>query len=182
VTDQQGKTIFQHEDIYPVELEEKQIKSLGKRPFHLYDSFPLISGQYTFHFLLENTVTKEFTSIEKDILVPETDSLSMSSLILADKVNRDSPYSEVNKAFQVGKLQLYPSMRNRFSRKDRLYVFFQVYGLERNAGMYESMKFTFYDESGELLTTVKLWMQMAVKLYLKMRDSLFTRILFLNLG
>ncbi len=81
--------------------------------------------------------------------------MSMSSLILADKVNRDSPYSEVNKAFQVGKLQLYPSMRNRFSRKDRLYVFFQVYGLEGDIGAHETLKFTFYDESGELSTTVK---------------------------
>jgi tetratricopeptide (TPR) repeat protein len=167
VTDPQGKTIFQHEDIYPVELEEKQIKHLGERPFHLYDSFPLVSGQYTFHVLLENTVTKEFSSVERDILVPDTGYLSMSPLILAGKVNRDSPYSELNKAFQVGKLQLYPSMRNRFSRRDRLYVFFQVYGYEEDIEKYASLKFTFYDESGELFTTMKKFSE-----YTNMRDFL----------
>jgi GWxTD domain-containing protein len=155
VTDPLGKTIFQHEDIYPIELEEKQIKSLGQRPFHLYDSFPLVPGQYTLNLLLENTVTKEFTSIEKDILVPELNSLSMSPLILADKVDKDSPYSDVNKAFQIGKLQLYPSMRNRFSRNDRLYVFFQLYGIQSSIREKASLKFTFYDESEELSSTVK---------------------------
>jgi tetratricopeptide (TPR) repeat protein len=157
VTDLNGKTIFQHEDVFPVELEEKQVENLKQRPFHLYDSFPLIPGQYKFYLLLENTVTKEFTSVEKDIFIPDREQFSMSSLILADRVDKNSPYSEVNKAFQVGNLQVYPSLRNRFSSQDKLFIFFQLYGAVDSLSKNTGLKFTIYDESEELLTIVKEW-------------------------
>jgi len=139
-----GKTIFQQERNFPIELKKEQLKKIGKRPFHLYDSFPLIPGNYKFYFLWENTVTKEFTSFEKNISVPEPESLQMSSLILANKVNKDSPYTQFNKAFQIGNLQVYPSLRNTFFQKDNLFIFFQVYGLSQELEENGMLEFTFY--------------------------------------
>lgn len=144
VTDSDGKTIFQQERNFSIELKEEQVKKIGKRPFHLYDSFPLIPGDYTFNLLLENTVTKEFTSLEKGISVPEDGSLRMGSLILADRVNRDSPYSRFSKAYQVGDLQVYPSLRNSFSQKGKLFVFFQMYGLSQEVEEGGVLEFVFY--------------------------------------
>ena len=155
VTDSEGKTIFQRERNVPVELRKEELEKIGKRPFHLYDSFPLISGDYTFNLLLENMVTKEFTSFEKKISVPEAEYLQMSSLILTRKANRDSPYSQVTKAFQVGDLQIYPCIGNTFFKKDNLFLFFQIYGLRqwlREEGMLE---FNFYKGEQIFQTTRK---------------------------
>ena len=130
VTDKEEKTIFQREQDFAVALSKEQLKKIGKRPFHLCDAFPLISGTYKINVLLENAVSSEFTSFEKAISVPEPKSIWMSPLVLCWRIDRDSPYQDVSKAFQVGSLQLYPSLRNRFYKKDTFYVFFQILNLE----------------------------------------------------
>ena len=144
VTDSEGRTIFQRERNVPVELRKEEVRIIGRRPFHLCDSFPLIPGNYTFNLLLENTVTKEFTSFEKRISVPEGEYLQMSSLILARRVIRVSPESETNSAFQAGNLQIYPSLRNTFFGKDTLFLFFQIYGLSQELEEEGILEFTFY--------------------------------------
>lgn len=145
--DKEGKTIYQGERNVPIELRKDELKVLEKSSFHLCDSFPMISGDYTFNFLMENTVTKEFTSFEKKISVPRGESLEMSKLILARKVHRDSPFSQSNRAFQVGSLQLYPSVNNTFLEKDTLFLFFQVYGLSQELREEGLLEIKFY--SGE---------------------------------
>jgi GWxTD domain-containing protein len=167
VTDTEGKNIFQQERNFPIELKKEQLKKIGKRPFHLCDSFPLIPGEYTFNLLMENTVTKEFTSFEKDISVPEPESFQMSSLILANKVNRDSLFSQFNKAFQVGNLQIYPSLGNVFCRKDKMFLFFQLYGLGQELEENAFLEYTFYRGEEEFQTTHK-----RVKEYENARDFL----------
>jgi tetratricopeptide (TPR) repeat protein len=112
-------------------------------------------------------VTKEFTSFEKDVSVPEPELLRMSSLILAAKVNPDSPYSEFNKAFQVGKLQLYPSPRNTFFNEERLFLFFQVYGLTPELERNGTLEFTFLKGELKFHTLTK-----EIKKYRKRRDFL----------
>ena len=167
VTDLEGKTIFQQSKDFPIELDKKQLKKIGQRPFHLCDSIPMIPGTYKFNLLFENTVTKEFTSFEKDISVPEPEFFRMSSLILAAKVNQDSPYSEFNKAFQVGKLQLYPSPRNDFFNEEKLFLFFQVYGLSQEMERNGQIEFTFYKEEQKFHTLTR-----EIKKYRKRRDFL----------
>ena len=152
VTDGEGKTIFQGERNIPIELREEELKIIKKNSFHLHDSFPLIPGHYTFNLLMENMVTKEFTSVEKKISVPMGIDLQMSSLILARKINRDLPPSEERTAFQVGNLKIYPSVDNTFLKNDRLFLFFQIYGLNRNLKEKGTLEFSFYKEDQYFLT------------------------------
>ncbi len=144
LTDPAGKTIYQGERNVPLELNKNELKVLQKCAFQLCDSFPVISGDYILNLLLENMVTKEFTSFEKKISVPEGDSLQMSSLILARKVDTDSIYSQSTKAFQVGNLQIYPSVTNRFLARDSLFLFFQIHGLAQAWKEKGVLAFTFY--------------------------------------
>ncbi|MDH4220677.1 MAG: GWxTD domain-containing protein [Candidatus Aminicenantes bacterium] len=152
LTDAEGKTIYQGERNVPLELRENELKILEKSSFHLCDSFPVISGNYTFNLLMENMVTKEFTSFEKDISVPGGEYLQMSPLILARKVNKDSPYSQSNRAYQVGNLQIYPSVNNTFLQKDTLFLFFQIYGLNQKLKEEGLLEFTFYSD-GQIFQT-----------------------------
>ncbi|MFW6140451.1 MAG: GWxTD domain-containing protein, partial [Acidobacteriota bacterium] len=144
VTDLEEKTIFQKEMNFPIEMKNEQMKNIEKRPFHLYDNFPIIPGDYKFNLLLENTVSKEFTSIEKDLHVPEPDSLWISPLILANRMNPDSPFSQFNKTFKTGNLQLYPSLNKKFIQKDKLYLFFQIYGQSPLLQEKGILEFSFY--------------------------------------
>lgn len=155
VTDSKDNTIFQQERNVPIELKKEQLKNVRQRPFHFCDSFPIIPGDYTLNLLMENTVTKEFTSLEKNISVPERESFQMSDLILADKVNKDSPYNQVNKAFQIGKFQIYPSLRNTFPVKGKLFMFFQIYGLSQERGKEGILEFSFYKQEKRFHTLIR---------------------------
>ncbi len=144
VTDPGGQTIFQRERNVPVELREKELKIIGEKSFHLCDSFPLISGQYKLNLLLENTVTKEFTSFEKDIYVPDPDYLNMSLPIFSRLVYKDLPQGQAVRAYQIGDVQIYPSLENTFNVKDTLYVFFQIFGMSFQQKEEGELEFVFF--------------------------------------
>jgi GWxTD domain-containing protein len=129
LSDAGGKTLFQQEKIIPIELRVEELKAVERNSFQFYDAVPLIPGQYTFNLLLENTVSKEFTSIEKTVSIPEGDPLWMSPPVLARKVVKDSPSGGASRAYQVGTLQIYPCLNSTFQAKDRLFLFFQIHGL-----------------------------------------------------
>jgi len=144
VTDTEGHTIFQRERNVPIELREKELKILGEKSFHLCDSFPLISGQYKLNLLLENTVTKEFTSFEKDIYVPDPDYLNMSLPLFSRLVYKGLPQGQAVRAYQIGDVQIYPSLRDTFNVKDTLYVFFQIFGMRLQQKEEGELEFVFF--------------------------------------
>jgi tetratricopeptide (TPR) repeat protein len=129
LADAQGKTLFQQEKSIPIDLRREEMKGLKDSSFQLYDSVPVIPGTWTFSLLLENTVSKEFTTVEKTITVPERGELRMSPLVLARKAVKTEPSAGMSRAYQVGAVQVYPSVNNVFREKDRVFVFLQLSGL-----------------------------------------------------
>jgi len=130
ISDLRGKTIYQFQKNVPLEFTQIQLPELKRKRFSFQDVFPLIPGNYRFDLLIKNTVSKEFTSIEKDIIIPQsTASLQMSSLILSHKVRKDLSEKYTNRAFKFGNLQIYPPAQKNFAAKDTLFVYFQIYGL-----------------------------------------------------
>jgi len=128
VTDAAGTVVFRDDRFSPIELTRDELKTLAENSLELYGGFPLAAGTYTLNLLLENTVSKEFTSTENAISVPDGRLLRISQLVLAGNVVKDASEGP-GRAFQVGTIQLYPSVNNTFQAKDRLILFFQVYGL-----------------------------------------------------
>jgi len=130
VIDLEEKTIFQKEIDYPISLGKEQYKEALQRSFQFQEMFPLIPGRHKLRLMAKNELTGEFTTLEEEIVIPEAGALWMSPLILSRHVEKSSPYSEVTKAFQIGELQIYPSLDNHFNRRDTLYLFFQILGLD----------------------------------------------------
>ena len=155
VKDTQDRTIFQRERNVPIELREKELKSIGKKPFHLCDAFPLIPGSYKLNLLLENTVTKEFTSFEKDIDVPDPAVLNMTLPILSRLVYRGMPRGEAVRAYQVGDVLIYPSLNNTFHIADTLYTFFQIFGLSFQQKEEGVLEFSFLRDEEPVKTVRK---------------------------
>ena len=122
IADPQGKTLFQQEKSHSLELRKEELKSLTTDSFQLYDSIPLIPGKWIVSLLLENAVSREFTSVEKEIDVPPAGAPRMSPLVLARKVFAGAASTGAMRAFQLGSLQLYPSVNNEFREKDRIFL------------------------------------------------------------
>jgi len=157
ISDLKGKTIYQFQKTVPLEFTPDQLPELKAKRFSFQDVFPLIPGNYRFDLLIKNTVSKEFTSIEKNITIPQSStSLQMSSLILSHKVRKYASKKHTNRAFQFGNLQLHPPAQKIFTTKDNLFVYFQIYGLTeelKKNGILEFSIFKFReDEKVQTLT------------------------------
>jgi tetratricopeptide (TPR) repeat protein len=127
----EGRTVYQQERSIPIELSGEEMKAVEKSAFHLYDAVPLVPGMYTVSLLLENAVSKEFTTVEKTVSVPDGNPLWMSPLVLARQIGRDTSAGGASRSFQVGRLQIYPALNNTFRKQDHLFVFLQVYAMSQ---------------------------------------------------
>jgi tetratricopeptide (TPR) repeat protein len=133
----------------------EQLPDLKAKRFSFQDAFPLISGSFRFDVLIKNTISKEFTSIEKNITIPQSQpTLQMSSIILAHKVRRFESQNNSNRAFQFKNIQLYPPAQKNFTTRDRLFVYFQIFGLTEELKNNGTIKFTVLreDEKTHILT------------------------------
>ncbi len=163
VTDSSGKTVFQFQKKVPLRFGESQYNQMKSKLFSFQDAFPLVEGNYTFHLLLKNNVSKEFTSFEKEITVPSGSGFQMSPLLLAHTV-KDAAATRQIKAFKTGKNQIYASPRNDFSRKDNLYVYFELYGIPPEIEERGKLKFALLKEGKEVWSESKEFKDYSSKL------------------
>ncbi len=130
VTDSDGKTIHQFEKNIPLEFKQEQLQQISHRPVSIRDMFPLIPGQYRLSVLVKNETSKEFTSLERNLLIPDDNQkLQMTSLILGYRVNRKPAPKRGLRPFQAGDYQILFQANRIFLRKDNLAIAFQIHGL-----------------------------------------------------
>ncbi len=130
VTDLEGKVIYQFEKDYSLNLNEAKIEAIQQLPFQINDMFPLIPGEYRFSLLLKNTVSKEFSSFEETISIPDQiTSPEMSSLLLCYLDKEMKGGERARRPFQVKNTLLFAQPGNIFLSSEKLFVYFQLYGL-----------------------------------------------------
>ena len=155
VTDPGGATVYQFERTVPIELNEDQMASIQAKLFSFQDMFPLLAGRYKLSLLFKNVVSKEFSSVEADLTVPETAALAMSPLIVSSRVERESKYKGQNKPFLTPAYQLLPAPRHDFAVNDSLFLYFQVRGLTDELRESGSLVYDIYREAEKVRSTVK---------------------------
>jgi GWxTD domain-containing protein len=138
ISDINGNTIFQYMKEFPLSFSGPEIQDLGAKALAIQDLFPLVPGTYKFDLLLKNTVSKEFTTFEGTIAVPEEGSLpAMTPLVLGYRLETSASPANEFVPFRIRDGQLLTPARKTFSPKENLVVFFQVLGLPpelRSAG------------------------------------------------
>jgi len=155
LSDLKGRTIYQFTKYIDIKFDEKQRKKIQNLPFCFQDMFPLVEGNYKFNLLVKNTVSKEFTSIEKDLIVPSFKSpVEMTSLILAHHIKK-IPQTFKNKPFKIEDIQIYPSPRNDFTKKDKLFIFFQIPNITPELTERGIVLFEFFKDKQEFLKIEK---------------------------
>ncbi len=171
ILDLDGNTIYQFEGEIPFAFDQQQVKSITYTPFSLYDIFPLVPGSYRLSVLIKNEVSKEFTSIEETIFVPEGDSmLQISPLILGYKVEQTD--SAFLRPFQMGTDQVFCQPRNIFRKDDKMTLFFQILGMGDNKKQDAEIRYNITREDENILTLTRRTAEYADLLNIKEEFSL----------
>lgn len=140
VTDPQGGLVYQFSQSVPCDMTESQLASIRNKLFSYQDLFPLVPGTYKINILLKNKASREFTSVEANLLVPASGAFTLSAPCLANRVDKASRFRGQSKPFLLGSLQLTPSPRNDFLPGETLSAFFQLENVPediRNGGVVE---------------------------------------------
>jgi len=148
VIDLDGRQVYQFDRRIPLNLNGDQVAKIKDRLMSFQDVFPLVPGKYKLSILLKNFVSKEFTSFEADLNIPE-EGLQMSPLLLANRLTRSSQYRGLNKAFLFNDLQFVPSPRNDFTADDTFYVFLQIWNLTPELREKGILNYDLVRENGE---------------------------------
>lgn len=149
--DTEGQTVYQFERTVPLNFTQEQFEKLRQRPFNFTDQFPVIPGEYHFSYLVKNKVSKEFASFEAKIsIVPEIQTFTMTSLLLAFNALQTSSPNNSRKPFVVQNLQLYSQARKSFIPKEKLHVFFQIWSMPENLSQNGSIGYTIYKDDVEV--------------------------------
>lgn len=131
VSDIKNNTIYQFEKEYSFNFDENKIKEIGTKPITISDLFPLISGNYKFSLIMKNTVSKEFSSFEVYISIPESSqSPRLDSYFVAYAKKPFSSSDRVLRPFQWGDTILLPEAEGTFSPSENLGIFLQFSGLD----------------------------------------------------
>ncbi|MDD8020781.1 MAG: GWxTD domain-containing protein [Acidobacteriota bacterium] len=142
-----GKLVYQFEKTFPVKLDSAQMKERQHLPLAIYDVFPCVPGEYKLSVLVKNEASKEFTSLEQTIKIPEKAEVTMSLPILAYKVTPSESAEGKIKAFLLGGQQLYLQAGRVFTGQDQLAVAIQLSGLTPALKNKASLRYQFLKES-----------------------------------
>ncbi len=156
VSNLEGKIIYQFEKNISLDLDEEQIKRISQQPLSIQDMFPLIPGSFKMSILMKNDVSKEFTSLERDLIIPgDENALQMTSLILGYKMNKSTSQQKRLRPFHVGTYRIYLHANRIFLRNDTLVLSFQIHGLSQVSKEKGEIRFTFVKGGEEFRSTTK---------------------------
>jgi len=148
VKDEAGKVIYQFDKTLPVSFGEEELKNISRRPYAIYDVFPLIPGTYELSVLLKNEVSKEFSSLERKLIIPPDETRAwVTPLLLGYKAEKVEPGRNRLKPFQLGGVSILAQANRTFTRSDELVLAFQVWGLTPSLRDEAEIVFTFLKEA-----------------------------------
>jgi GWxTD domain-containing protein len=130
VTTADGRLVHQFDKTVSINLSAAEMADAGRVPFDYQDLFPLVAGDYSLSLLIKNEASKEFTSVEEVVRIPQkATAVQMTQPLLGYKTVRLEPVQRRMKAFRVGPYQIYGQPGRVFARSETLVVAFQLNNL-----------------------------------------------------
>ncbi|MBE3125318.1 MAG: GWxTD domain-containing protein, partial [Acidobacteria bacterium] len=130
VTTADGRLVHQFDKTVSLDMTAEQMREASGAPFDFQDLFPLLGGDYSLSVLIKNEASKEFTSVEQALRIPQGGAaVQLTQPLLGYKVVRLEPAERRMKAFRVGPFQIYCQPNRVFTRKETLAVLFQINNL-----------------------------------------------------
>ncbi len=130
VTTADGRLVHQFDKTVSLDLTAEQMSEANRAPFDFQDLFPLLGGDYSLSVLIKNEASKEFTSVEQALRIPQSGpAVQMTQPLLGYRVVRLEPAERRMKAFRVGPFQIYCQPNRVFTKKETLAIAFQLNNL-----------------------------------------------------
>jgi GWxTD domain-containing protein len=130
VTTLDGRLVFQFDKSVSLEMTEEEMRDASRAPFNFQDLFPLVAGDYRLSVLVKNEASKEFTSAEQALRVPQGGAdVQLTQPLLGYRTARLEPGQRTMRAFRLGSVQVYCQPGRVFSQQETLAVAFQVNNL-----------------------------------------------------
>jgi GWxTD domain-containing protein len=119
------------EDVVTVDVPADLLPQYLERNNVYWQALPLRPGLYRLNLVAKDINSGNIGTFERAIRIPSFDdeTLSSSSLILADKLEKVATKDIGKGQFVVGSTKVRPSVNERFRRNDQLGIYFQVYNL-----------------------------------------------------
>jgi len=130
--DGRGRTVFEKTEEIPLRLDAAQYEAHQRQRFAFQDLLAVVPGEYRALFLLKNKTTRDFTSFETRVAVPEAgDGPAGLTVPLLYYARGDVPEGQKRnvKAFVFGGRQYVVGARREFSAAASLGVFVQARGV-----------------------------------------------------
>lgn len=130
-----GQTVSTFEEVVQVDIPADQFSKYLNQSRVYWQALPLRSGRYRLKLVLKDVHGGNFGTQDVLLSVPRYDdeTLSVSSLILADEIEKMAGRQIGKGQFVLGTSKVRPSVSRRFVRDQRLGVYLQVYNLTLDA-------------------------------------------------
>jgi len=148
VKDEAGKVIYQFDKTLPISFGEEEVKRISRQPYAIYDVFPLIPGSYDLSVLIKNEVSKEFSSLERKLIIPPEEAKGwVTPLLLGYKAEKVEAGRNRLKPFQLGGVSILLQANRTFTKSEELILAFQVWGIPPSLRDEAEIVFTFLKEA-----------------------------------
>lgn len=156
VSDLKGKTIYQFQKDVSLDFDEEQVAAMKSKLFSFQDAFPLIPGDFRFDLLMKNTISKEFSSLERKISIPQSaDKPELSPIIVSRALEKNAFPEKTPRPFQFGTVRTSPSATNTFAPGDSVYACFKLYGLTEELQQTGFFEFLIFKEDQQVHSSRK---------------------------
>ena len=153
VTDKQGRTVYQFEKTFPIDLGDAEIGEIRSTSIQFQDVFPCVPGRYGFDLLLKNTVSKEFGSFAAELDIPEAQAgPALGDLFLGYAAETAPAGRDEIVPFRIAGRQLLGDTRRSFLASDKLVIAFQAFGLPGEWTAGGKIRYVYLKEEKVVLT------------------------------
>jgi len=135
IEDTKGNVVMEREENIPVSISPDDQDKFERRPMAFQDIMPIIPGDYTLFFLLQNKTSREFASFHTRLSVPGSSSeLRLGPFLLyqSREVLKNNQKNKL-KAFTFGEYQYIFDNRNNIRPEKGLGIFGRIDNLQDKA-------------------------------------------------
>ncbi len=131
VTTMTGRIVQTFEDVVQIDVPAEQFANYVNQGRVYWQGVPLRPGMYRLDLVLKDIISGNMGTHKSAIRVPRFDeeTLSASSLILADQIEKVSTKQIGKGQFVIGSTKVRPSVAEKFNRNQKLGIYLQVYNL-----------------------------------------------------
>lgn len=133
--DLQGNPVLEKEEEIPVKVTPEQYREHERQLFSFQGVLPVIPGNYKIFFLLKNKTSRDFTSFQKSIFIPQEkeDPFLCSPLLYHSQNTSQKIQQRKLRAFSFNEKHYLINSENNFHPQEKMGIYCQVYNIKEKA-------------------------------------------------